>query len=69
MRRQYAQTVTLVDGFSNQPHRHSGPVSPAQTRSSALTRANEPERIEIEIAPETLLEPAAPSLPMEGGAQ
>ncbi len=67
MRRHYAQTVTLVDGSSVRTPKGSEPTSPAQTRIPAADQANEPER--IEIAPETLLEPMTPDLPLEGGAQ
>ena len=65
MRRDYAQTVTLVDGSSIRAPRGSEPTSPAQTRIPAAEQANEPER--IEIAPKTLLEPMAPDVPAEGG--
>lgn len=65
MRRHYAQTVTLVDGSSIQAPRGSEPTSPAQTPLPAAERANEPKR--IEIAPESLLEPIAPDVPVEGG--
>ncbi|RNL59178.1 hypothetical protein D7003_02655 [Arthrobacter oryzae] len=65
MRRHYAQTVTLVDGSSIRALRGSEPISPVQTRITAAEQANEPER--IEIAPETLLEPIAPVVPVEGG--
>ena len=65
MRRHYAQTVTLVDGSSVRTPEASEPISPAQTRITAADQANEPER--TEIAPETLLEPLTPDVPVEGG--
>lgn len=47
MRRDYAQTVTLVDGSSIRALRGSEPTSPAQTPIKAADWANEPERIEM----------------------
>jgi len=65
MRRDYAQTVTLVDGSSIRAHRRSEPTSSAPTRISAAEQAIEPERIEIPA--ETLMDSAAPQLPVGGG--
>lgn len=67
MRRHYAQTVTLVDGSSIRAHGGSEPTSPAQTRITAAEQANEPERIEIPAV--TLMDPAVPAPPTEGGTQ
>ncbi|GAA1129036.1 hypothetical protein GCM10009582_27870 [Arthrobacter flavus] len=47
MRRQYAHTVTLVDGPSLRAPKGSEPMSPASTRTAAADKANEPKRIEI----------------------
>ncbi|RKO21797.1 hypothetical protein D7Z96_15135 [Pseudarthrobacter phenanthrenivorans] len=66
MRRHYAQTVTPVDGSSVRAHEGSEPTSPAPTPITPVEQVNEPERLEIPA--ETLMDPAAPALPTEGGA-
>lgn len=65
MRRDYAQTVTPVDGSSIQANRNLQPLSPGTTPLQITKHPNEPKR--LEISPEPILDPAAPILPTEGG--